>query len=272
MSLSTILALIDPKHGHTTLRVAEYAAEILSARVNGLAIRPDPSTAIPVVGPGPMSGDFIQMAMDYAEIDGKRHINAAKDIFDARSGAAPAGFLERIGDVGRLIAEEGRIHGLITLPCGDLLKGETDAIHSALFATGRPVIIAPTQFVDTMGSRVVIFWKDTPQAARAVWAALPFLKQSKQVRAITVDDHEHAATALSRLKTGLDYAGVTIETDCLAPSSNDAHDQLIEQAAIMNADLVVMGAYSHSRLRETVLGGVTLSTLDSLARPTLLAH
>ncbi len=272
MSLSTILALLDPKHAPATLKVAELAAAAVDAPIRCVAIRPEPTTVIPIVGPGAISADVIQLSMENAEIEGKRHVGAAKDAFDAWSGAGKACFFERVGLEDHVIAEEGRVHGLLALPCGGLAEGETDAIYGGLFATGRPVLIAPSHVVDGMGEQIVIFWKDTPQAAKAVWSAMPFLKRAKRVTAISIAEDEHTAPSLSRLKAGLGHAGVAIETDSLTPAGDDAHDQLIEKAADLNADLVVMGAFSHSRLREFVLGGVTRATLQTLARPTFMAH
>lgn len=272
MSLSSILALVDQDHGRATLRVAGLAAAITGAPVRGLAIRPDPVTAIPIVGPGGFSGDIVQQATEYAEIEGKREVAAARQVFNGWRGDAEAECLKRVGPTGQIVALEGRVHGMTVLLCGGVAEGETAAIDAALFATGRPTLIAPLHEVDAMGQRVAVFWKESPEAAKAVWSAMPFLKQAEQVRAFTVDEDDGAAASLSRLKEGLAYVDLEIETDCVAPSNKGASVQLVDKAAEMSADLVVMGAFSHSRLRELVLGGVTRNMLQTLARPTFMAH
>ena len=271
MSLPTILALVDASHGAATLKVAGLAGEILGAPVEALVIKRDARDAIPMVGEG-LSGDLVQQIMDQAEADANAAAAAAKEVFDSWPPHAKASLTEQTGHVDAVLGAAGRVHGLTVLPCGGSSDIVTEAIDAALFQTGRPALVAPLQEVETLGKRVAIFWNDSAEAARAVWGAIPFLRQAEVVNAFAVDEGFDAAGALSRLTAGLEQAGVKATGKTIESDGSGSANQLIDAAAEMNADLVVMGAFTHSRLRELVLGGVTQSMLEGLARPTFLAH
>ncbi len=271
MSLSSILALIDATHGAATLKVAGLAGAILNAPVDALVIKRDPRDAIPMVGEG-LSGDLVQQIMDQAEADASAAAAAAKAVFDGWPASANASLTEAMGHVADVLGQAGRVHGLTVLPCGAQNDSVTEAIDTALFQTGRPALVAPLHEVESLGKRVAIFWNDSAEAAKAVWGALPFLRQAETVTAFAVNEGFDANAALARLTDGLKRAGVTANAVSLPANNDSAAMQLVDAAAAMNADLVVMGAFTHSRLRELVLGGVTQSMLQGLARPTLLAH
>lgn len=271
MSLSSILALVDAKHGAATLKVAGLASAAIGAPVDALVVKRDARDSIPMVGEG-LSGDLVQQIMDSAEADADADADAAKDVFEHWPATASATVTEVTGQVGEVLASIGRVHGMSVLPCGSVGEGNTEAIDAALFRTGRPALVAPLQEVKSVGKRVAIFWNDSPEAAKAVWGAMPFLRQAETVNAFTVGEDGDAEAALQRLVEGLKRAGVEATANIIAPSNLGAPAQLVEAAADMDADLVVMGAFTHSRLRELVLGGVTQNMLESLARPTFMAH
>ncbi len=268
MSLSSILALVDAKHGASTLRLAGLASEKLAAPVDALIVRRDARESLPMIGEG-VSGEVVQQIMDAAAADAEADVKAARAVIDAWPYAADAQVIEDTGRVGDVVARVGRTHGLTIAPCGSDF-GVTDAIDAALFRTGRPALISPLQEVKSVGDRIAIFWNDSAEAAKSVWGAIPFLRGAGKITAFSVDDLDVAEASLGRLKDGLARAGVNIQTQAIDES--DASRRLVDAAAEMDADLVIMGAFTHSRLRELVLGGVTQSVLDGLARPTLMAH
>lgn len=272
MSLSSLIALVDKRHGAATLRVASLAAEKLATPVDVLIARPDPTSAIPMVGDG-LSGNVVNQIMEAAAAEAAADAAECQKLIAAWPDKGQAQVLDKTGPRRALIAETGRTYGMTILPCpngpsGDGFEGIVDA---ALFETGRPVLIAPLHEVQTLGDNIAIFWNDSAEASRAVWAAAPFLRNAKTVNIYTVGDGDRSKAALTRIVNGLDRAGIKA-TGYAIPSKGDAEDQLVDAAAAMNADLVVMGAFTHSRLRELVLGGVTQHMLEVLARPTLMAH
>jgi nucleotide-binding universal stress UspA family protein len=148
------------------------------------------------------------------------------------------------------------------------------AIQAALFGSGRPVLVVPYIQKDGIRlGRVMVCWDGSRSAARAVADALPLLQRAGQVDVVTVETRErrndlrgaNIAEHLARhnIKVGL--------KNLVAPDS-EAADVILSQAADSEADLIVMGGYGHSRLREFVLGGVTRSMLGAMTAPVLMAH
>lgn len=271
MSLSSILVLVEPEHGAAALEVAKHAAERLEAPVDAIAVRPDAREAVPLIGEG-MSGDLVAQIIASSEAAAEAKMKATKALYEVAGLGASATFDIETGIESAVVARLGRMHGLNVLPCGPLSDSGSDVIAAALFDAGRPALIAPLHKIESLGKRIAIFWKDSPEAARAVWSAFPFFAEAEQIKAFTVGDDAADELSLNRLKDALGRAGVEVEAEFIAPKRATDGDQLIDAAAEMNADLIVMGAYSHSRLREFVFGGVTQTMLEALARPVFMAH
>jgi nucleotide-binding universal stress UspA family protein len=147
-------------------------------------------------------------------------------------------------------------------------------IQAALFDSGRPVLVVPyIQKEEIKLGRVMVCWDGSRSAARAVADALPLLQRAGQVDLVTVETRERRndlrgaqiAEHLARHKIKIDLKSL------VAPDSETA-DVILSQAADSEADLIVMGGYGHSRLREFVLGGVTRSMLGAMTAPVLMAH
>lgn len=146
-----------------------------------------------------------------------------------------------------------------------------DFVPDVLVESGRPALMVPYAGpVDTVGSRVLIGWKETPEAARAVSAALPWLVRAQSVQAITFG--EDADASLQSLRAYLKAQGVDVAVQSGGPEEGEAGEMLLSAAADMSADLLVMGCYGHSRAREWVLGGATRSLLRSMTVPVLMSH
>lgn len=271
MSLPVILALVDPAHGAATLKLAGLASDVLDAAVDVIVIKPDPRDAIPAIAEA-MTGEMVAQIMASTEAAGEERAVETRALFDAFPPGQNAAFIEAVGREDSIIAREGRTRALTVLPSSDRSDGETLAIGAALFETGRPTLIAPPHAVGSLGKRVAIFWKDSKEAAAAVWAAAPFLRQAELIKVFTVGDDVVSAAALDRIGAGLKRAGILVELESISPKGGADIDLLSEAARSMNADLIVMGAYSRSRLREQIFGGVTLEMLETLALPVLMAH
>ena len=166
MSLSSILALVDPKHGAATLSTASRAAEKLDAPIDVLIARRDPADAIPMVGEG-LSGALVDQIMNAAAADAATDAAACQTLIEAWPGNAGANVLDLIGSRRSLIAETGRTYGMTVLPCpnGPEGGGFDGIVDAALFETGRPILIAPLQEVKSLGDRVAIFWNDSAEVS-----------------------------------------------------------------------------------------------------------
>jgi nucleotide-binding universal stress UspA family protein len=153
--------------------------------------------------------------------------------------------------------------------------GETamDALESCLMETGRPVLIAPSKAPASLTGVVAIAWKDAPEAAGAVAAAMPFIEAADQVIILAVDEgRQTGAAACERLRHALAWHNARVEVRTLKPEGRAPLDVLLSAAAVAKADLLVMGGYSHSRMREVVFGGFTRSILHGADLPVLMAH
>jgi nucleotide-binding universal stress UspA family protein len=139
-----------------------------------------------------------------------------------------------------------------------------------LMEAGRPVLVVPPRVEHLKAARIVVAWKDGPAARRAVSAALPFIKAADQVHVATAGDDarrqggEAVAGHLAR-------HGAAVTTHFLRPVDGDA-TEILRFARAQEADMIVMGAYGHSRLREWVFGGVTRDGLRGTSLCCLMSH
>jgi nucleotide-binding universal stress UspA family protein len=149
---------------------------------------------------------------------------------------------------------------------------EREAIEAALLDGGRPTLITGPAPLQTPVSRVAIAWKPTREAARAVDGALPFLAIAKKVSIVTVAESDLSTTAsVERLRANLTRHGLDVDTMNVEAEAN-AGTALLDATRRIGADLLVMGGYGHSRLREFVFGGVTERVLAGAGLPVLMAH
>jgi len=149
-----------------------------------------------------------------------------------------------------------------------------DAPEEVVIACGRPVLIVPyAGHVDRIGDNAIVAWNGSREAARAVQDALPLLAASASVTVLLVNPEEDADIeaaddlAVHLARHGLNASKLVVREEILAVS-----DTVLAQVAELSADLLVMGAYGHSRLRERVLGGVTRDVLRNMNVPVLMAH
>ncbi|MCW7541198.1 universal stress protein [Aquabacterium sp. A7-Y] len=149
-----------------------------------------------------------------------------------------------------------------------------DFVESVVMASGRPALVLP--YIDTgttLGDTVLIAWKETPEAARAVSAALPVLQQATRVHVAVWGSSNAPQTAPALDILGfLQAHGVQAELHRHALTGADVGDLMQSLAADLSADLLVMGCYGHSRARELVLGGASRTVLRSMTLPVLMAH
>jgi nucleotide-binding universal stress UspA family protein len=157
------------------------------------------------------------------------------------------------------------------------VPGSAGLAGDILFAAGRPVLVVPyAGRFETLGHRILVGWNASREAARAVNDALPLLTAAAGVCVLVAnprggqDGHGEEPGADIALHLARHGVSVSVEHRA-APDIPDA-DLLLNHAADMSADLLVVGAYGHSRLREFVLGGVTRSLLTQMTVPVLMSH
>jgi nucleotide-binding universal stress UspA family protein len=147
--------------------------------------------------------------------------------------------------------------------------------ESVLFESGRPVVFVP--FIQKGGmtlDRVMICWDGSRPAARAVADALPFLKKAKQVEIVIVSEKPNKKDEIPGADLGQHLArhGLKVELEHITSPDIDVASTILSYVADSGADMIVMGGYGHSRVREFVLGGVTRRMLESMTVPVLMSH
>jgi nucleotide-binding universal stress UspA family protein len=144
--------------------------------------------------------------------------------------------------------------------------GQRDIIEALLFGAGRPVLLFPEAIAEDLSTafeRIAIAWDNKGPAARAVADALPFLRTAKTVRLLTIENERGKAAPSSLAQSAQDLArnlgrhGVEVTVASLDAKGDASGDVLIDDILKSKADLLVMGAYGHARLKEVVLGGTT---------------
>jgi nucleotide-binding universal stress UspA family protein len=154
---------------------------------------------------------------------------------------------------------------------------EADFVEQTVMAAGRPIIVLPFKGDSKLNfSDIVLGWNGEREAARAAFDALPILKAAKKVRIVRTDPQKDpslkGSIAGADLAEALSRHGVKAEATSLPTSGDGAGQALLRCADDNGSDLIVMGAYGHSRLREYIFGGATQYVLAHLNRPVLMSH
>lgn len=187
--------------------------------------------------------------------------------------------MAQASDLGRFVAGHGRFSDLVILPqpYGKNRGIDQEAvIEGALFGAQAPVLVLPEGVTPQAAPRrVVIAWNESPEALRTVRAALPLLKAAERVTVVVIDPPVHGPNRSDPgglLSQYLSRHGVKVEIDILSRSMPRVSDVLSRACTDMAADLLVMGAYGHSRFREAILGGATRDMLEEAPLPVFMAH
>jgi nucleotide-binding universal stress UspA family protein len=148
----------------------------------------------------------------------------------------------------------------------------TDFIEDLLIGCGRPVLISGSPARPTLTGTIMVCWKETAEAARAVGAAMPFLTKANRVVVVSVAESEDPSEVVSDVVRQLAWNGVRAETRIVQSSGVAIPELLASAAQECGADLMVMGAYGRSRMREVLFGSCTHSVIHKADRPVLLMH
>lgn len=185
----------------------------------------------------------------------------------------------QLADLSRVVASHARFCDLAIQPSpyGQGRGNELEPLTEAILFEGRtPALILPADSAFPLApKRVMLAWNESPEALMAARAALPILTEADVVKVVVVDPPEHNAERSDpggRVSQYLARHGVKVDIDVLSKSLPRVADVLIRHAADIEADLVVMGAYGHSRFREAVFGGTSRAMLEHSPVPLLMAH
>jgi nucleotide-binding universal stress UspA family protein len=176
----------------------------------------------------------------------------------------------------------GRCSDLVVLgqpdPDDPYVQFASDLFATMLVGLGRPLLVVPyIGAVGTTGQRILVACDGGREASRAIGDAMPFLERAREVRILLGqrDDARNPAQARTGERLGAwlaDHGVVAPRIEQDSPPPADVGDSLISRAADFSSDLIVMGGYGHSRVREFLLGGTTRSVLRTMTVPVLMSH
>ncbi|MGH7067987.1 MAG: universal stress protein [Acetobacteraceae bacterium] len=197
-------------------------------------------------------------------------------VLDETSGGdrVSAEYQVETGEEAGLVATHGRTADLLVVGrVRDDVVPATEVLEAALLRTGRPLLIASAKPLQVENGNVIIAWKDTREAARAVASALPFIQKAARVSILSVaEDTKSTTQSCSRLGHALRWHNRETSVRHLAADGRPPVETLLEGAGACGATLLVMGGYSHSRMREVVFGGFTRRVLRDARLPVLMAR
>lgn len=206
----------------------------------------------------------------------QRRVQVAKSQFDNQASAAGwsarSEFVSEQGVTSTVIARHGRTADLIVVSQG-IPDTETETLpDNVVMESGKPVLVLPAaKSRSKPPGRVLMAWRDTRESARAVEAALPILREAEGVEILTVSEKDSVAGSAD-IARYLAAHGIDTTTNKSVSSDIPVGDAILNRISDGGFDLLVCGAYGHSRLRETILGGVTNKVLTQCPVPALMAH
>ncbi|HEY2619500.1 MAG TPA: universal stress protein [Acetobacteraceae bacterium] len=268
-----ILVVLDhPAAAGALLAAARRLAEHCgAARINALVVRAPPETMI-------SPSEEVLTAAREATLRAAEAGRAAqlRAVFDTWAAGLPSGSLDSDwidldGIAEMLVEDRGRRADflVIELPTRRDYGTSWHALRAALFATDRPVLVVPAHCSADFGRRVAIAWRDDERATKAVLAGLRCLTRAEAVFVLAGMRAGAMAPEPPRI---LAEHGVAAELQVLTVGSGPFGATLLRKAHQLGADMLIMGAYQHSALREFLLGGVTRYMLGHADLPVLLRH
>lgn len=280
-----LLPLTGTAAGEAGLTTALMIARQWNAHLTALHVRIDSRDVAPLAGEG-LSGAMIEEMMTATERESSERSHAVRAMFDrfvaahgvTVSEARPnepvttASFASVIGREDDLVAQQARLADLTVVPHPEAADdvSSSDALHAVLFDSGRPVLIAPQIAPTAVGSRICVAWNGTGESTAAVWAALSWLKRAEAVRILRAEEYQRRGPAAPELAAYLALHDVRAEVATFRPLDRDVGAGMLAAAREYGANLLTMGAYSHSRLRQLILGGVTRHVLEHSDLPVLM--
>lgn len=280
-----LLPLTGTAAGEAALDTAVQVARIWNAHVTALHVRVDSRDVAPLAGEG-LSGAMIEEMMSATEKESSERAHAVRALFDrfvaehgvqvgeARPGEMSASFATVVGREEDLVAQQARLADLTVVPHPEAGEdvSSSDALHAVLFDSARPVMVAPLVAPGRIGTRVCIAWNGTAESAASVQAAMPWMQKAEAVRVLTADEYHRRGPAAADLLGYLALHGVTADIAVFRPIDREVGAGLLRSAKEFQCDLLSMGAYSHSRLRQLILGGVTRHVLENADLPVMMTR
>jgi nucleotide-binding universal stress UspA family protein len=258
---------------------AIFLASALEAHIAGIAFAYDPKIPMSELGYHPKGAINVTDAL---RDDHKAAAKVAIDRFSAATLRAGLSSETRMlsasyVNAGDQFSRIARRFDLAIVGQTEPEGGPTEATisESALFESGRPVIVVP--YINKAPfklDRVMVCWDGSRPATRAIADAMPLLERAGNIEVVIITNERGKQDEIEGADVGQHLArhGLKVEVKRITRDGQDIANVLLSHSADSEADFIVMGGYGHSRLREFVLGGVTRTMLRSMTAPTLMSH
>ncbi len=279
--------LSDAESAASPLATAMLLGRTFDSHVVAMHVRVDPAAAVPLVGEG-MSGAMVEEMIEAAEHQAAERATATRHLFDQMCSQHQVEILEipqprpglsaewrdRTGREEDVVSRCGRLYDMLVMarPLPDRELPSILTLNAALMESGRPLLVAPPRAPEVLGRRIAVAWNGSVEAVRAIAAAMPLLRRADKVAVFAAREVEDEALSPAEIAAYLAWHGIEAEQHGFTASGRGVGEALHEQVRKMDADLLVMGAYTHSRLRQLILGGVTRYMLNNADMPLLLSH
>ncbi len=278
--------LLLPYHEEEAARAALKIAALLAKRYNGylegLLVRDEPVLAF---APGMiMPPDYLSKAVEEWRRFADRirsefaHATAENGLpmqeLEAAGTGPAAGWREFQGNEAEVVGQHGRLFDLIVVgrPEASGSRRWRATLEAALFETGRPLLLVPSEASPNLGRSIVIAWNGSTETARTIAFGMPFLHAAEHVEVLTVKGHNVPGPSAAEVAAHLARHGISATSRTLKPDERPAGEIILDEAGDIGADLLLKGAFTRSRIRQIIFGGITQHVLDYAKIPVLLAH
>jgi nucleotide-binding universal stress UspA family protein len=286
MPIKTILLPVGEKdRDDALLDAALSAAKRFNAHLDVLHIEPDAESLLPyaTIGLSQNMRESVRTAAMQQHSEATKALQQAVDKACVRNGVSMAGrgeypektsadWLVETGSQTELVAQFGRLADLIIVPRPTRVSPPPRTVDAALRETGRPVLMLPPGPVESIGDRVVIGWNGSKEAAQAVAAARPVLREADAVTVLTTEKRQKRRPNGDDLLAYLSCHGISASLSIMDTRTRTVPEALLANARELDADLLVLGGYSRHRLREVIMGGVTRHLLAESDIPIFMVH
>ncbi|MGH6895663.1 MAG: universal stress protein [Geminicoccaceae bacterium] len=286
MTMRGILVHVDEHQAlASVLTCALLAARRFDSQIDGLHARPGAPRIIPVAPEGAfIPASEIVEDLERADRDLDRQLRERYEAFMREHGVAAASSVLPGAEVAASWRDEavagyealgslGRAYDLICVarPLPGAAVPSMSALEAALFESGRPILIAPPTPPDKLGEIVVIAWNGSTETARTIALAMPFLAGAEVV-VLSVEDGMVPGPSGAEIAQGLVRNGIAARTRQVKAGDRSVGAAILEECGALGADLLLKGAYTHSRLRQMIFGGATSHMLGAAELPVIMAH
>jgi nucleotide-binding universal stress UspA family protein len=203
----------------------------------------------------------------------RQRVAAVKQAFETRAAGLTAEWRAADDSGPTAIGIIGRAYDLIVMPQpGALPKMPESVFETALFDSGRPVLVVPPRFAGMVGKKVLFAWNGSTESARAISLAMPVMSRAEAIDVLSVDGAMVPGPSSAEIADSLRSHGLNVTSQHVKPGTRTAGQTIIDTAIAGGCDLIVKGAYTQSRLRQMIFGGMTRHLILHSPMPVLFSY